>query len=1282
MKLKLKLLGVLLLGLMIIPTVFSVDTDSTDDADAIFDLISSTSEQFKDAELVTVFDHIVTEYADSGAAVTEEEVLLHFRKGSAASSMRSLHYEYNPRTANIEFLVVRIYRAKDQTVEEIPAEEIFIEKAPADSIFWNFDAVVCPIPRLKDGDALYYKIKRQGLNLAYLHEITDEDFKFIPPQEGYFMDTLYFQERHPLIEKTYDITGPKSKPLQFTMANGSLNSTVRFTENQWQYTFSVENVAAWQDEPFDDGFEETALKLALASHPSWESKSKWAFEHNEPQFIISDEIREKTMEVISGCDDDYCKMFRLLHWVAEEIRYLGLDMGEGEGHMVHTTDTIFTERAGVCKDKAAILVSMLRAAGFESYFVMTLAMEKTLDLPADDKFNHGVVAVRNDDGSWTFLDPTWAPQNRPLFNYSEQEQPVLIAAPEGVDLMHVPYSPPHESPFVINAETTLNQNGSATIEMFIETDGFVDGRFRSLLSWMTPSFRTQYFQNLMTDLSPLAEMSHMEFSHPLDFDQPLQMKFVVTIPEAAQRIGDTLYLNPLLTRHLWNSRWNSRYLHADKGPKDRQHGLELACTRHVEFHETVHLPSGFELKETPDKIDIKGDTIDTTFEVNPGKRGVITIDQSIDIKRRVTPAKEYPAVRKTIETLNEIRETVLVLQSTGKAIKNPRNAHVKGTVKPHNLPMLEHGATIHDRQFEITFEENRIIERFRTESTVYTDDGRTSMADNSYIYLDDSQTVEVIEAYTINPEGVRIDVPESAINRTLAYEVYDAPDYKKLKTLMVSHIGVEYGSRLIHEVVRTTDLTDTDSASNFQTLFTPAQEYPVDTTSFVVNVPTEQDIVFETSKVDAAPVIREANGIKTYKWSFDNVSVPISERNMGSYYATVPLILVAGQPVESWEAQVESLQSILFDQYNQELLKSICQDIIKDSHTGREKITAIVDYVNSNINSVEIRPRRFLYRTRKPAEVLNSGYGYSLDKARLINALIEVASGQCFIGFGGSRHVLESNVPTLRMMSDICYSLMLDGDHIILDGHGTPVQMSRWIDKRNLWIGRSSHFWQEPVSPDNSKDIIRFNLDLNLAEKDVVSGSLDVAWSGLLNTGAKAQSGTDAFIKRVVSNYVSEVKISRLNVLSLDVTDGITRIQCNFDGTLKLDSLAENIQFLTLPTCPYGFASDRYRLSQRKDRHHPFHLVRSGSQKEQIRVTWPNTLKAVKLPRPLILETDAGNFTQSVDVDDNSLVLRRSIEYPHRVLAAEDYTYFLQLHGSLTNEFGHRIYFSDGSAEK
>ncbi|MBK7048165.1 MAG: transglutaminase domain-containing protein [bacterium] len=116
---------------------------------------------------------------------------------------------------------------------------------------------------------------------------------------------------------------------------------------------------------------------------------------NRNQFEVTPEIQAKVDEVLAAARatnaDDARKAEVLVHWVAQNIRYSGQTMGQGEGFTLHPGNMIFEQRSGVCKDIAGMLITMMRAAGLDSYAAMTMAGSRIDQVPAD-QFNHCVTA--------------------------------------------------------------------------------------------------------------------------------------------------------------------------------------------------------------------------------------------------------------------------------------------------------------------------------------------------------------------------------------------------------------------------------------------------------------------------------------------------------------------------------------------------------------------------------------------------------------------------------------------------------------------------------------------------------------------------------------------------------------------------------------------------------------------------------------------------------------------------------------------------------------------------
>lgn len=615
---------------------------------------------FPEEPAVIVRDLVETKFKENGASVTQEEVLVLILNEEGATRYPSIKYDYNPRTANIEILDVKVYRDDGKTIETVPAEAIQTVPAPVEGMYWNFVQVSSPTPRLFENDALYYRIKRQGLNLAYLG--SDNAEEYLPPQRDHFFDSVYFEDELPIIRKVYTLIAPRTKPVQYKLVNGAVSPSVLFEPEAFRYVWERENVPAFVKEPYAAEFSEAACELVMATLEDWEAKSRWAYEVNEPQFVISDAMRAKVSELTAGAKTDYEKQARLLHWVADHVRYLGLDMGEGEGYTVHKTDEIFAERAGVCKDKAAVLVSMLRAAGFETYFILTLAMEQAVDVPAD-QFNHGVVGVKNQDGTWTFLDPTWAPTDRPLFNNLEQEQPILIATPEGEDLRSIPYSPPEDNPWIMRATTTLALDKPTVSSIQIEGDGFPDGIMRSRIAYRAEPLKPAIFSTLAAVVSPFARITAFSYGDCFDYEHRMKLAFTVELENYTLAVKDRLYFVPPLSKHLFQGRWDADFLYAAE-PETRTHEFTLACTRLLQFEETINLPKGYRLVEQPKKVELDNPAISLNYEVKDNKKSLVVTNRIV-IKKRWIAAKEYKEFKEVVTKINELREQNLILAKGG-----------------------------------------------------------------------------------------------------------------------------------------------------------------------------------------------------------------------------------------------------------------------------------------------------------------------------------------------------------------------------------------------------------------------------------------------------------------------------------------------------------------------------------------------------------------------------------------------------------------------------------------
>ena len=261
-------------------------------------------------------------------------------------------------------------------------------------------------------------------------------------------------------------------------------------------------------EPSQPDASDIVPKVVMATVESWEAKSRWFFDVNRDQFEVTPAIQAKVDEILEdagvakGTDEE--KAEALVHWVAQNIRYSGQTMGEGEGFTLHPADMIFEQRSGVCKDIAGMLITMMRAAGLDSYAAMTMAGSRIEEVPAD-QFNHCVTALRLADGSWQMYDPTWVPYNNDIWSKLETEQHYLIGSPEGEGLSRIAYSPPEESPLKVRHTATLSEDGTLTGTLRLDGGGASDSRLRRIVNGSRKQELAGAIAHVLAVVSPRVE---------------------------------------------------------------------------------------------------------------------------------------------------------------------------------------------------------------------------------------------------------------------------------------------------------------------------------------------------------------------------------------------------------------------------------------------------------------------------------------------------------------------------------------------------------------------------------------------------------------------------------------------------------------------------------------------------------------------------------------------------------------------------------------------------------
>jgi hypothetical protein len=150
--------------------------------------------------------------------------------------------------------------------------------------------------------------------------------------------------------------------------------------------------------------------FTISSMKNWREVGEWA----KGVFKLETEpnLDDVFTEIFIGKESQEEKINKILNYVQDEIRYMGIESGIGSIKPFHP-NTIVKRRFGDCKDKSNLLVHLLKKIGINKAYpvlVNTNFADGLANFPASNQvFDHCIVRFDYQDSIY-YIDPTIAQQ--------------------------------------------------------------------------------------------------------------------------------------------------------------------------------------------------------------------------------------------------------------------------------------------------------------------------------------------------------------------------------------------------------------------------------------------------------------------------------------------------------------------------------------------------------------------------------------------------------------------------------------------------------------------------------------------------------------------------------------------------------------------------------------------------------------------------------------------------------------------------------------------------------
>ncbi len=612
------------------------------------------------ANHIIVYDLAENRVKPSGVTYVDGYVLYKMLTPAGCRDRSVLRWGYEPWSSFIEITEVNIVRGEEMI--SVDVSSVHDLPAPQSGIYWNSRIKTLQLPRLEVDDGVEVHVFRKGYSYALLEGggsglpagrgllAEPDDDKYIPPMPGEYFDIVLFQSSVPIVEKRYELTLPADKRLHSQIYNGPLYASTTYSEDTTTYTWWAEDVPAVTSEPRSPDMSDRVSKVVVATVESWEAKSRWFFDVNKDQFDVTPGIQAKVDEIFRdagvarGSEEEKAEV--LVHWVAQNIRYSGQTMGVGEGFILHSGAMIFEQRSGVCKDIAGMLVTMMRAAGMDSYAAMTMAGSRIEEVPAD-QFNHCVCALKKDDGSFEMYDPTWVPYYNDIWSKSETEQQYLTGTSTGEPLASIPYSPPEGSPLNVRHEAELSEDGTLRGTFRLSGAGVMDSRLRGMVSMSRLTDIEDDIAYYFSELGEGIEIVKLDYRAVDDFSGNAWIDVEYVIPEYALPIEDGLEFKSPMAVLTTENGWLCRSCVYDWG-EERENDIFLWFTQLIDGEETIRLPRGYSIDDPP-----SSEEVDETFAYfkaggeADGRK--LTVTERFEARRRLIPSDGFEGFKAAVD---------------------------------------------------------------------------------------------------------------------------------------------------------------------------------------------------------------------------------------------------------------------------------------------------------------------------------------------------------------------------------------------------------------------------------------------------------------------------------------------------------------------------------------------------------------------------------------------------------------------------------------------------------
>ncbi|WP_193314161.1 DUF3857 domain-containing transglutaminase family protein [Xanthomonas sp. LMG 12461] len=318
------------------------------------------------------------EVREDATSVETDEYELLLKTKAGVDQFSQVRLGYSEKLETLEVLAAYTL-TPDGLRHDVPADKIYTQESYSSAtaaMYADRKVKVVVFPNLMPGARLVYRVRRTQ-NVPYF--------------PGYFSLWETFSVFSQYDDATVTLVAPRRLQMHLYTrgVQGSDTPTIDGEQARWEWRYSRRepmksqnwSAATWEFSP----------TIMASSFRRWPQMAQ-AYQHSSAAAAqVTPKVRTRAEQITAGIVDRRAQAAALYEWVARNIRYVAVYLGNG-GLQPNSADSILDNHYGDCKDHTVVLEALLAAKGIASTPVLIGAQGgPTLpEVPVLGRFNHAI----------------------------------------------------------------------------------------------------------------------------------------------------------------------------------------------------------------------------------------------------------------------------------------------------------------------------------------------------------------------------------------------------------------------------------------------------------------------------------------------------------------------------------------------------------------------------------------------------------------------------------------------------------------------------------------------------------------------------------------------------------------------------------------------------------------------------------------------------------------------------------------------------------------------------